>query len=109
MLIGIVRRQPRFLDLSWSTIRDKQLSWLLPRLPQLQELKLVGSSALTISALHSCNCPLLSSIDLSWTDSCDDHVRLLLSKPPDWRPGLMETKTRLRFLSEIKLAGKNHF
>ena len=106
MLIGIVRRQPRFLDLSWCIVSDKQLAWLLPRLPQLQSLKLTGSSALTLSALRSCNCPLLSSIDLSWTESCDDHAKLLLSKPPDWRPGLMETKTRLRFLSEIKFAGK---
>lgn len=109
VLTGIIRRQPRHLDLSWSTISEKQLSWLLPRLPQMQSLTLKGTSALTLRSLHSCNTPLFSLLDISWTGTCDDHVRLLLSKPPDSRPGLMETKTRLRFLTEIKLQGLEQF
>lgn len=106
ILIGIVRRQPRFLDLSWAKVTNKQLSWLLPRLPQLQSLKLIGSNAFSVNALYSCDCPLLSVLDLSWVDSlCDDLIGCLLSKPRDSRPGLLESKTRLRFLSEINLAG----
>lgn len=107
ILTGIVRRQPKCLDLSWTNITKKQLSWLLPRLPQLQSLKLVGCSALTVSALITCNCPLLSTLDLSWTECfCEDLIRSLLSRPPDSRPGLLELETRLRFLSELRLAGK---
>lgn len=110
ILIGIVRRQPKFLDLSWVKINDKQMSWLLPRLPQLQSLQLAGMNAMAVSSLHSCNCPLLAVLDLSWIDSlCDDLICSLLSKPPDFRPGLLELKSRLRFLSSLSLAGKLSF
>ena len=83
----------------------EQLQWLLPRLPQMQSLKLVGVDETTVRALHSINCPLLSSLDLSYTSIGDDHLKLLLSRPEDKKPGLLEMKTRLRFVSEIKLAG----
>lgn len=33
MLSGIIRRQPVSLDLSWTNISKKQLSWLINRLP----------------------------------------------------------------------------
>lgn len=33
MLSGIIRRQPVTLDLSWTNISKKQLSWLINRLP----------------------------------------------------------------------------
>lgn len=33
MLSGIIRRQPVALDLSWTNISKKQLSWLINRLP----------------------------------------------------------------------------
>lgn len=33
MLSGVVRRQPVSLDLSWTNISKKQLSWLINRLP----------------------------------------------------------------------------
>lgn len=106
ILTGIVRRQPHHLDLSWCRLGERQLAWLLPRLPQLVSLKLTGVEGLTLAALHSCNCPLLSRLDLSWTASSDEHVRLLLSRPPDNRPGLMEGRTRLRYLSEVKFTGE---
>lgn len=35
MLSGIIRRQPVSLDLSWTNIAKKQLSWLINRLPGL--------------------------------------------------------------------------
>ncbi|OTF72423.1 hypothetical protein BLA29_004777 [Euroglyphus maynei] len=106
ILAGIVRRQPLSLDLSWTNLTSKQLSWLLPRLPQLQTLKLVGCKASTIGALQTCNCPLLTGLDLSWTESfCDDLIRCLLCKPSDSRPGQLESKTRLRYLSDVRLSG----
>ncbi|XP_015787809.1 lysine-specific demethylase 2A [Tetranychus urticae] len=107
-LIGIVRRQPLHLNLSWTNISKRQLAWLMARLPQLQTLNLTGSSAASISALCSCNCPLLRKIDLSWVDSLNDNlIKDLLSYPSDSRPGLLETKTRLRLLTDISVAGSD--
>lgn len=37
MLSGIIRRQPVCLDLSWTNISKKQLSWLINRLPGTQQ------------------------------------------------------------------------
>ncbi|KPM02554.1 lysine-specific demethylase 2B-like protein [Sarcoptes scabiei] len=104
--VGIVKRQPRTLDLSWTKISRKQMCWLLPRLPQLKSLKMIGCSSLAVSALHSCDCPLLTHLDVSWTESfCEELMRCLLSKPNESRPGLLEFKTRLKFLTELRLAG----
>lgn len=38
MLSGIIRRQPLSLDLSWTNISKKQLSWLINRLPGTEVL-----------------------------------------------------------------------
>ena len=109
ILIGIVRRQPRHLNLSWTNITKRQLFWLICRLPQLESLSLVGCPASVVSALATCNCPRLGFLDLSWSHSLDDDIiQDLLSAPIDSRPGFMESKTRLRFLSEIKLCGNSH-
>lgn len=37
MLSGVVRRQPRALDLSWTGVSKKQLMWLLNRLQGMAE------------------------------------------------------------------------
>lgn len=106
VLISIVKRQPKHLDLSWTRVSFPQMEWLLPRIPQLQTLNMAGCSASTISALCSSNCPLLKSLDISWVDAFDDDLfRDLLSSPPDQRPGLYENKTRLRNLQELKISG----
>lgn len=39
MLSGIIRRQPVSLDLSWTNISKKQLSWLINRLPGEHETR----------------------------------------------------------------------
>ena len=39
MLSGIIRRQPVSLDLSWTNISKKQLSWLINRLPGMLLVK----------------------------------------------------------------------
>ena len=106
VLVSIVRRQPLNLDLSWTQVSKRQIAWLMPRLPQLQTLSLSGCSAAAASALVSCNTPLLKSLDLSWIDAFDDDLlRDLTSSPADQRPGLVETKTRLRTLHELNVAG----
>lgn len=107
-LMGIVRRQPLHLNLSWTNISKRQLAWLIARIPQLQTLNLTGSSAATVSALCSSYCPLLRKLDLSWVDSLNDNlIKDLLSSPNDSRPGLLETKTRLRLLTDISVAGSD--
>ncbi|CAL1290006.1 unnamed protein product [Larinioides sclopetarius] len=105
-LIGIIRRQPVTLNLSWTNLSRRQLAWLIARLPQMKELILSGCSSASVVALCTCNCPLLRSLDLSWVEGLNDSViRDLLSPPPDSRPGFIEGKTRLRHLTEVKLAG----
>ncbi|XP_054710519.1 lysine-specific demethylase 2A-like [Uloborus diversus] len=105
-LIGIVRRQPVTLNLSWTNLSRRQLAWLIARLPQMKELVLSGCSSASVAALSTCNCPLLRSLDLSWVEGLNDSViRDLLSAPPDSRPGFIENKTRLRHLVEVKLPG----
>ncbi|XP_021003614.3 LOW QUALITY PROTEIN: lysine-specific demethylase 2B [Parasteatoda tepidariorum] len=105
-LIGIVRRQPVTLNLSWTNLSRRQLAWLIARLPQMKELVVSGCSSASILALCTCNCPLLRSLDLSWVEGLNDSViRDLLAAPPDSRPGFIENKTRLRHLTEVKLAG----
>ncbi|GFS58896.1 hypothetical protein TNIN_387941 [Trichonephila inaurata madagascariensis] len=105
-LIGIVRRQPVTLNLSWTNLSRRQLAWLIARLPQMKELILSGCSSASVVALCTCNCPLLRSLDLSWVEGLNDSViRDLLAPPPDSRPGFIESKTRLRHLTEVKLSG----
>ncbi|CAM1320890.1 KDM2A (predicted) [Pycnogonum litorale] len=107
-LVGIVRRQPYSLDISWTNISRKQLSWLMCRLPQMRKLNLAGCSWAAVSAMCTADCPLLTCLNLNWVEGLTDStIRDLLSKPPSstMRPGFIENKTRLRSLAEIKLAG----
>lgn len=117
MLSGIIRRQPVSLDLSWTNISKKQLSWLINRLPGehwardptcagvgsgvcrltchpllcplgLRDLVLSGCSWIAVSALCSSSCPLLRTLDVQWVEGLKDaQMRDLLSPPTDNRPG----------------------
>lgn len=105
-LAGIVRRQPAHLGLGWTNISKKLLGWLLARSPQLRTLDLGGNLWSTVLALASCNCPVLQGLDLTFVVGMTDaHLRELLSPPPDSRPGLLESRSRLRNLTELKLSG----
>nr|CAD7572739.1 unnamed protein product [Timema californicum] len=105
-LIGIVRRQPKFLVLDWAQVSKRQLEWLLGRLPQLKKLSLHGCPWGNVSALKTCLCPPLTSLDLSFVSGLQDALlRELLSAPMDTRPGLIEFKCRLKGLQMLKLAG----
>lgn len=105
-LAGIARRQPEVLVLDWSHIAKKQLGWLIGRLPQLRGLSAQGCSWLGISALSTCVCPPLHLLDLSFVGGLNDSsLRDILSPPSDSRPGLTDTRTRLRHLRCLKIAG----
>nr|CAD7457090.1 unnamed protein product [Timema tahoe] len=105
-LIGIVRRQPKLLILDWAQVSKRQLEWLLGRLPQLKKLSLHGCPWENVSALKTCLCPPLTSLDLSFVSGLHDALlRDLLSTPMDTRPGLTESKCRLKGLQMLKLAG----
>ncbi|KAM4053557.1 lysine-specific demethylase 2B isoform 1-T1 [Anomaloglossus baeobatrachus] len=106
MLSGIIRRQPVSLDLSWTNISKKQLSWLMNRLPALRELNLSGCSWIAVSALCSSSCPLLRSLNVQWVEGLKDaQMRDLLSPPTDNRPGQMDNRSKLRNITELRLAG----
>eukprot|EP00069_Balaena_mysticetus_P002976 bmy_00735T0 len=120
MLSGVVRRQPRALDLSWTGVSKKQLMWLLNRLQGLQELVLSGCSWLSVSALGSAPLPALRLLDLRWIEDVkDSQLRELLLPPPDTKPGAAsvgsfvegvgqgqtESRGRLQGVAELRLAG----
>lgn len=105
-LAGIVRRQPAHLGLESTNISKKLLGWLMVRLPQLRHLGLARCSWASVSGLVTCNCPTLQALDVSSVDGLNDaRVRELLAPPLDSRPGLLESKSRLRNLSELRLSG----
>ncbi|XP_068937687.1 lysine-specific demethylase 2B isoform X2 [Petaurus breviceps papuanus] len=106
MLSGIIRRQPVTLDLSWTNISKKQLSWLINRLPGLRDLLLSGCSWIAVSALCSSSCPLLRTLDVQWVEGLKDaQMRDLLSPPTDNRPGQIDNRSKLRNIVELRLAG----
>ncbi|KAM4707319.1 lysine-specific demethylase 2B isoform 2-T2 [Discoglossus pictus] len=106
MLSGIIRRQPVSLDLSWTNISKKQLSWLMNRLPALRNLNLSGCSWIAVSALCSSSCPLLRTLNVQWVEGLKDtQMRDLLSPPTDNRPGQIDNRSKLRNITELLLAG----
>lgn len=106
LLAGVVRRQPEALILDWTSVAKRQLAWLIARLPQLKELSLRGCHWAGVSALRTCACPPLSVLDMSFVAGLNDaSLRDVLSPPPDSRPGLVDTKSRLRGLRTLCLAG----
>ncbi|XP_037711805.1 jmjC domain-containing histone demethylation protein 1 [Drosophila subpulchrella] len=106
LLTAIVRRQPEHLILDWTQIAKRQLAWLVARLPALKNLSLQNCPIQAVLALHTCLCPPLQTLDLSFVRGLNDAaVRDILSPPKDSRPGLSDSKTRLRDLKVLKLAG----
>lgn len=106
LLTAIVRRQPEQLFLDWTSIAKQQLTWLIARLPALKYLSLQGTQISATLGLHTCLCPPLRTLDLSFVRSLNDSaIRDILSPPKDSRPGLTDSKSRLRNLKVLKLAG----
>lgn len=107
MLSGIVRRQPVRLDLSWTNISEKQLTWLIHRLQGLKELLLAGCTWMAVSSLWTTTFPCLSLLDLGWVQGMKtSHLRELLSPPnSDGKPVVSDLRGRLPSLSELRLCG----
>lgn len=106
LLMAIVRRQPEHLTLDWTSLAKRQLSWLLARLQALKSLSIQGTQINAILGLHTCLCPPLQMLDLSFVRCLNDGaIRDILSPPKDSRPGLTDSKSRLRNLKVLKLAG----
>ncbi|XP_061541708.1 lysine-specific demethylase 2A [Phycodurus eques] len=99
-LTGIIKRQPASLDLSWTSISKKQLSWLVGRLPGLKDLMLAGCSWTSISALCSSACPLLRSLDVRYADGVKDAQIRDLVTPPG-----CDNRSQLRTMQCLRLAG----
>jgi len=103
---GVVRRQPEHLILDWANVSKDQLAWMIARLPQTRGISLQGLSWTTISALSTCYCPPLHSLNISYAALfTDDCLQQLLDPPQDSRPGLTNTDSRLRHLNCLKVAG----
>ncbi|XP_008109474.1 lysine-specific demethylase 2A isoform X1 [Anolis carolinensis] len=101
---GIIRRQPISLDLSWTNISRKQLTWLINRLPGLKDLILAGCSWSAVSALSISTCPLLRTLDLRWAVGIKDpQIRDLLTSPSD-KPS-QDNRSKLRNMIDFRLAG----
>uniref|UniRef100_A0AAY4BTH6 [histone H3]-dimethyl-L-lysine(36) demethylase n=1 Tax=Denticeps clupeoides TaxID=299321 RepID=A0AAY4BTH6_9TELE len=99
-LSGIIKRQPVSLDLSWTSISKKQLTWLINRLPGLKDLVLSGCSWISVSALSSSSCPLLRTLDLGWVKGLQEtQIRELLSPPG------CDNRSQLRNLQCLRLCG----
>jgi F-box and leucine-rich repeat protein 10/11 len=105
LLIAIVRRQPQHLILDWTILAKRQLSWVLARIPSMKILSLEGVPIQSIFGLHTCLCPQLNTLNLSFVRGLNDHaIREILSPPKDSRPGT-DSKSRLRNLRALKLSG----
>ncbi|XP_068247103.1 F-box/LRR-repeat protein 19-like [Palaemon carinicauda] len=105
-LMGVVRRQPRILDLNWAKIQKEHLLWLLKRLPQLCKLHLQGQPWEVVKQLNSTYCPPLEMLDISFTEDLTDATLISLLSPPECvRSFHADLTTRLASLAELRLAG----
>lgn len=106
LLTAIVRRQPEHLIMDWINLGKRQVTWVISRIPGLKHLSLQGTPIQAVLGLHSCMCPPLQILDLSFVAGLNDSaIREILSPPKDSRPGLTDSKSRLRNLKMLKLAG----
>lgn len=105
LLVAIVRRQPEHLILDWTILAKRQLSWVIARIPSMKNLSLEGVPIQSVFGLHTCLCPQLHTLNLSFVRGLNDHaIREILSPPKDSRPGT-DSKSRLRNLKCLKLSG----
>uniref|UniRef100_A0A182J721 [histone H3]-dimethyl-L-lysine(36) demethylase n=1 Tax=Anopheles atroparvus TaxID=41427 RepID=A0A182J721_ANOAO len=106
LLSAIVRRQPEHLIMDWIGLGKRQVTWLISRIPGLKHLSLQGTHIQAVLGLHTCMCPPLQVLDLSFIAGLNDFaIREILSPPKDSRPGLADSKSRLRNLKMLKVAG----
>uniref|UniRef100_A0A4W4E794 [histone H3]-dimethyl-L-lysine(36) demethylase n=1 Tax=Electrophorus electricus TaxID=8005 RepID=A0A4W4E794_ELEEL len=81
-LSAIIKRQPVTLDLSWTPVSKKQITWLIHHLPGLKDLVMSGCSSSCLSGLSSQSSPCLRTLDLCWAEGIkDSHLRDLVTPP----------------------------
>ena len=108
MLISIVKKQPIHLKLDGTNVNRQQISWLLPRLPDMKMLSLRENTAAVVHSLCSVNCPMLHYLDISCVAVLDDLLlQQLLAPPYDHRPGIDNSASRLQNLIELHISGTN--
>ncbi|XP_037948315.1 jmjC domain-containing histone demethylation protein 1 isoform X2 [Teleopsis dalmanni] len=102
LLTAIVRRQPEHLILDWTQIAKRQLAWIIARLPALKNLSLQNCPIQAVFALHTCLCPPLQILDLSFVRGLNDAaIRDILSPPKDSRPaGTDISDVALRYITQ---------
>uniref|UniRef100_A0A4W4E4M7 [histone H3]-dimethyl-L-lysine(36) demethylase n=1 Tax=Electrophorus electricus TaxID=8005 RepID=A0A4W4E4M7_ELEEL len=99
-LSAIIKRQPVTLDLSWTPVSKKQITWLIHHLPGLKDLVMSGCSSSCLSGLSSQSSPCLRTLDLCWAEGIkDSHLRDLVTPPGS------ENRSRLRGLLSLRLSG----
>lgn len=104
-LLGIVRRQPIHLDLSAVVMTQKQILWLLERLPLLKTLVMSKCSWATLSGLCMSSCPLLYTLDISWATGLNDKCFEDLIMPPVDRKPAVNNVSRLHRLRSLNISG----
>ncbi|XP_030643962.1 lysine (K)-specific demethylase 2Aa [Chanos chanos] len=97
---AIIKRQPVALDLSWTPVSKKQLSWIIHHVPGLKDLILTGCSWSCVSALSTSTCPCLRTLDLCWAEGVGDRQIRDLVTPPG-----SDNRSRLRGMLCLRLAG----
>ncbi|XP_066534801.1 lysine (K)-specific demethylase 2Aa isoform X2 [Hoplias malabaricus] len=97
---SIVKRQPVTLDLSWTPVSKKQITWLILHLPGLKDLILSGCSSSCVSALGSQSGPSLRTLDLCWAEGVkESHLKDLITPPGS------ENRSRLKSIVTLRLSG----
>ena len=104
-LLGMVRRQPMNLDLSAVIMTQKQILWLLERLPLLKTLIMSKCSWATLSGLCMSSCPLLYTLDISWATGLNDKCFEDLVMPPVDRKPAVTNISRLSRLKSLNVSG----
>lgn len=104
-LMGVVRRQPVCLNLSAVIMTQKQILWLLERLPLLKTLIMSKCSWATLSGLCMSSCPLLYKLDISWATGLNDKSFEDLIMPPVDRKPAVNNVSRLHRLKYLNVSG----
>uniref|UniRef100_A0AAR2L3R7 [histone H3]-dimethyl-L-lysine(36) demethylase n=1 Tax=Pygocentrus nattereri TaxID=42514 RepID=A0AAR2L3R7_PYGNA len=97
---AIIKRQPATLDLSWTPVSKKQITWLIHHLPGLKDLIMSGCSSSCVSGLSSQSGPCLRTLDLCWAEGVKEpQLKDLIT------PSGHENRSRLRSLLSLRLSG----
>ncbi|KAL7889669.1 hypothetical protein AOLI_G00019270 [Acnodon oligacanthus] len=97
---AIIKRQPVTLDLSWTPVSKKQITWLIHHLPGLKDLIMSGCSSSCVSGLSSQSGPCLRTLDLCWAEGVkESQLKDLIA------PSGSENRSRLRSLLSLRLSG----